>query len=145
MRTFFLCALLTFTSIARGQAPSPKLPCEFNGDLLRTDTGQLVLFSSDEMSRRATHKVDLVGFIKRLDFRSSMIVEVLVGTNGDVFCTKTLSGFQLARKPVEDALRLWKFKPAMQDGKAIAYLGQLDFILCNLGCKENDWGVTLLK
>ena len=145
MRTILSCALLTFASIANGQVPSPKLPCEFNGNLLRTETGKLVLFSSDEMKQRATRKVDLTGFIKQMDFRSSMIVEVLVGTSGDVICTKTLSGIPLARKPVEDALRYWKFMPATQNGKSIAYLGQLNFILCNMSCGDEDFGVTLLK
>ena len=145
MRPILLCALLTFASFASGQAPSPKLPCEFSGDLLRESTGKLILFSSDEMKQRATHKVDLTGFIKQMDFRSTMIVEILVGISGEVVCTKTLSGISLARKPVEDALRSWKFKPTMQDGKPIAYLGQLDFILCNSYCEEKDRGVTLLK
>jgi hypothetical protein len=112
---------------------------------LRTEAGKLVLFSSEEMKQRATHKVDLVGLIKQLDFRSSMIVEVLVGTSGDVVCTKIFSGIPLARKPVEDALRQWKFKPAEKSGKNIAYLGQLDFILCNMNCGREGFGVTLLK
>ncbi|MGA9069414.1 MAG: hypothetical protein WB424_04100 [Terracidiphilus sp.] len=145
MRTVLLCALLTFASFAYGQVPTLKPPCEFSGDLLRNDAGKPVLFSSEEMKQRATHKIDLVGLIKQLDFRSTMIVEVLVGTSGDVICTKTLSGISLARKPVEDALRQWKFKPVEKSGKSIAYLGQIDFILCNMDCGDEGFGITLLK
>ena len=74
-----------------------------------------------------------------------MVVEVLVGTSGEVVCMKTISGIPFARKPVEAALQEWKFKPEMLDGKPVAYLGQLNFLLCNLDCGKEAFGVTLLK
>ena len=51
----------------------------------------------------------------------------------------------MARLPVEKALRAWTFKPEKQNGGPIAYLGQLDFLLCNTNCGEEPFGVTLLK
>jgi hypothetical protein len=142
---FSLCALLLLASFAQGQV-SPKLPCDFSGNLLTTREGNAVRFNSDEMKERATHKVDLDSpLLKQLDFRSVMVVEVLVGKSGEVVCTKTISGSSLARKPVEAALQEWKFKPEKLDGKPAAYLGQLNFLLCNLDCGKEAFGVTLLK
>ncbi len=105
-----------------------------------------MLYKSDEMKKLATHKVDLDSpVLKQLDFRSSVIVAVLVGASGDVVCVKTISGIDFARQPVEKALRGWTFVPKNQNGKPVAYLGQLDFLLCNLGCGDEAFGVTLLK
>jgi hypothetical protein len=97
------------------------------------------------MKKRATHKVDLDGFIRQLDFRSTVFVGVLVDVSGEVVCTNALVGIQLARKPVEKALQSWKFRPAKQDGKPVAYLGRMEFMLCNTDCGEEPFGVTLLK
>jgi hypothetical protein len=142
----FLCALLLIASFAQGQASSIKLPCDFSGDLLRTGQGQVVIFTSDEMKARAIHKVDLdEGILRQADFRSTVIVEVLVGASGKVVCAKSLAGILMARRPVEKALQSWTFKPRKQEGKPVAYLGQLDFMLCNADCGEEPFGVTLLK
>jgi hypothetical protein len=100
------------------------------------------------MKKRATHKVDLDSpLLKKLDFHSTVIVSVLVGASGEVVCVKRVSGIQFALQPVENAVRAWRFDPAksLYDGKPVAYLGQLDFLLCNTDCGNEAWGVTLLK
>jgi len=139
---FSLCALLLFALVAQGQA-SPKLPCDFSGNLLTTREGNIVRFNSDEMKERATRKVDLdAPDLKRAYFQSSIIVDVLVSTSGEVVCAKSLLGNQLISKPAETALRSWKFKPEKQDGKPVAYLGRIEFTLCHTG---SCYKVTLLK
>jgi hypothetical protein len=100
------------------------------------------------MKKRATYKVDVDAPIlkfRELDFRSTVVVSVLVGASGEVTCAKTVSGIPMARLPVERAVRAWTFKPEKQNGKPVAYLGQLDFMLCNIDCGEEPFGVTLLK
>jgi hypothetical protein len=100
------------------------------------------------MKKRAKHKVDLdspILKLKELDFYSTVVVSVLVGASGEVVCAKSISGISMARLPVEKALRAWTFKPEKQNGKPVAYLGQLDFYLCNTDCGEEPFGVTLLK
>jgi hypothetical protein len=98
------------------------------------------------MKKRATHKVDLDSpMLKQLDFKSTMIVSVLVGPSGDVVCAKSISGIPFALEPVAKAVRAWTFKPEKRKGKPVAYLGQLDFLLCNTDCGEEPFGVTLLK
>lgn len=144
----FICALLSMASLAHAQAPSPKLPCAYSGALLQTREGGIVRFTSDEMKKRATYKVDVdapILKLRELDFRSTVVVSVLVGASGEVVCAKSVSGISFALEPVEKALRAWTFKPEKQKGKPIAYLGQLDFYLCNGECREGDSGVTLLK
>jgi hypothetical protein len=142
----FICALLFVASFAQAQQPSPKLPCDYSGPLLQTREGGIVRFRSEKMKTRATHKADLDSpFLKQLDFRSAVVVSVLIGASGEVVCAKSVSGIPMARLPVEKALRAWTFKPEMQNGKPVAYLGQLDFLLCNTDCGEEPFGVTLLK
>ena len=143
--TLFICVLLSVTSLAHCQVSSPRLPSDFSGELLRNSDGQAVLFNSDEMKRRATHKADLVGFIKQADFKSTVLVDVLVGATGEVVCAKALFGIPMARKPVENAIQFWRFEPANLGGKPVAYLGRLEISLCNTNCGEEPFGVTLLK
>ena len=137
--SFSLCLL------AHGQSLQPKMPCTFNGKLLRDSEGRIVRYESDEMTRRAIAKVDLKGFIKQVDIRTEIIVDVLVGDSGEVVCTKSLVGLQIARKPTEEALQSWRFKTATEEGKPVAYLGRLEFTLCNTSCGDEGPSMTLLK
>jgi len=97
------------------------------------------------MKLRATSKEDLNGFIKQVDFKSTMVLKLLISTSGEVVCVKTISGIPMARKPTEDAVRKWKFKVATMNGKPVSYIGWLNFTLCNTSCGSEEFGVTLLK
>lgn len=130
---------------ASGQAPHAELPCAFDHSLLRDLRGNIVQYTSDEMKERATFKEDLNGFIKQLDFRSVMVLKLLVSESGKVVCVKTISGIPTARKPTEEAVRHWKFRVATTAGKPVSYMGWLEFKLCNTSCGSDEYGVTLLK
>jgi hypothetical protein len=130
---------------ASGQIPSLNLPCVFEGSLLRDSRGHIVQYTSDEMKQRATSKEDLNGFIKQLDFRSVMVLKLLVSESGKVVCVRTISGIPIARKPTEEAVRRWKFRVATTAGKPVSYVGWLEFTLCNTACRGDEYGVTLLK
>lgn len=97
------------------------------------------------MKQRATSKEDLSAFMKQLDFRSTMVLNVLVSDSGEVACVKTISGIPMARKPTEEAVRHWKFRVATTAGKPVAYMGWLEFTLCNINCGSEGYSVTLLK
>src|SRR5438309_11506622 len=107
------------------------MPCSFHGPLLTDAQGKMVQYTSSEMKQRATVKQDLKGFVKQLDFRSVMVLKVLVSDSGNVVCVRTISGIPLARRPTEEAVRQWKFKVAKVEGKRVSYLGWLEFTLCN--------------
>jgi len=121
------------------------MPCAFNGKLLRDSKGRIFRYESAEMKRRATARVDLKGLIKQLDISTVVLVDVLVGVSGEVVCTKSLAGLPIARKPTEDALRSWRFKTATADAEPVAYLGRLEFTLCNTSCSDEGPSMTLLK
>ena len=110
---FVLCGL------AAAQT-SVKPPCEYGGELLHQSQHKIKLFTSDEVKARATHKQDIFGAIKQADIKGTAIVDVLVGPDGQVVCTKSLTGHPMVRASVEDALRKWKFSPAEMDGKRVA-------------------------
>ena len=128
-----------------GQTSSAGLPCKFSGELQRTASGKVVWYTSDEMKGRATHKVELSGFIRQADIKGTAVVEVLVGTSGEVVCLKSLAKHPLIRVEVEKALKSWTFRPAEVNGRAVAYLGRLEFTLCNILCGDQGPSMTLLK
>lgn len=97
------------------------------------------------MKGRATSKEDLNGIIKQADFRSVMVLKLMVSESGKVLCVKTISGIPMARKPTEEAVRHWKFRVATTTGKPVSYIGWLEFVLCNTSCGNDEYGVTLLK
>jgi len=98
------------------------------------------------MKKRATHKVDLDGFVRQMDARATGTVDILVGTSGEVVCLQTSSSWHpLIRVAVEKALKSWTFKPETRNGKPVAYLGHLELKLCNLGCRPGDSPMTLLE
>jgi hypothetical protein len=97
------------------------------------------------MKESALRKVDLSGFIRQLDIKGTAIVEVLIGTSGEVVCLKSLAGHPLIRAEVEKSLRSWTFRRAEVNGKPVAYLGRLEFTLCNILCGDQGPSMTLLK
>jgi TonB-like protein len=144
LRTVFPVALFILCELGSAQT-SIKPPCEYGGELLRQSQHQIKLFTSDEMKARATHKQDIVGMIKQADIKGTAIVDVLVGPDGQVVCTKSLTGHPMVRVSVEDALRKWKFSPAEVDGRRVAYLGRMEFTLCNISCGESGPSMTIVK
>jgi hypothetical protein len=141
---FVVCALFSPVAVVAAE-PTPQLPCDFSGELLRTTHGKVVQYTSAEMKTRATRKVDVGGFMKQLDIKGTVILDILVGVSGEVVCLKSLIGHPLIRAQVEKALRSWRFKQAEMSGKRVAYLGRLEFTLCNINCGTQGTSMTLLK
>jgi hypothetical protein len=144
LRTIFPVALIALCGLALGQTKF-KAPCEYAGELLHESQGRIMLVTSDEMKARATFKQDISGPIRQWDIKGTAIVDVLVAPDGHVLCTKSLTGHPMVRKSVEDALRKWKFSPAEMDGKQVAYVGRMEFTLCNISCGESGPSMTILK
>jgi hypothetical protein len=138
-----ICVLL-LAGMALGQSEI-KLPCEYASDLLRKPDGKVALLPSNEMKKRATHKQDVSGPIKQLDIKGTAIVDVLVASDGHVICTKSLIGHPMIQKAVEDALRQWNFTPADMNGRKVAYVGRMEFTLCNIMCGESGPSMTIVN
>jgi outer membrane biosynthesis protein TonB len=107
--------------------------------------GKTTLFASDEMKAKARYKQDISGPINQSDIKGTAIVDVLVAPDGHVVCTRSLIGHPMVRKSVEDALSKWKFSPAERDGRKVAYVGRMEFTLCNISCGESGPSMTILK
>ena len=136
---------LVLVACAVGQEGDVRTPCEYSGGLLRRDDGQVARFESDDMKKRATRKMDISGFLKQVDIKGTAVIDVLVGPTGEVVCAKTLLGHPIIRAEVEKAVRAWRFKPETVSAKPVAYLGRLEFYLCNISCGEQGVSMTLLK
>jgi hypothetical protein len=80
-----------------------------------------------------------------MDLREITILDVLISPKGEVVCTKTLVGLAVLSREIEQAVSSWKFEPVQSHGKPIAYLGRLEFRLCNTGCGASGTSMTLLK
>jgi hypothetical protein len=144
LRAIVPLALLAFCELALGQTKF-KAPCEYAGELLQDSQRRAAFFTSDEMKARATHKQDISGPIKQWDIKGTAIVDVLVAPDGHVVCTKSLTGHPMVRKSVEDALMKWKFSAAEMDGRQVAYVGRMEFALCNISCGDSGPSMTILK
>jgi len=137
--------LIALSVAAAGQSGSSKLPCDYSGKLLRKDNGDIVRLGSDEMKSRATHKTEVSDFMKRTDIKGTTFVEVLIGPSGGVVCVKTLSGHPILQQEIERALRAWTFKPENVNGEAVAYLGFMEFYLCNISCGDQGMSMSIVK
>lgn len=65
------------------------------------------------------HKVAPVLSQTAMEARGTTVLVVLIGKNGDVLKAKVISGPELHRKPVLDAVRQYKYKPYLLNGEAI--------------------------
>lgn len=140
-----IAVIVTLSGSALASKERPHLPCEYSGTVSRKYPNTALALRSDAMKQRATKKVDISGPAKQADIRGTVIVEVLVGPDGNVVCAKGVYGHPMLLSAVEDAVRLWKFKPITQNKAPIAYVGQIDFTLCNIGCGPQETSMTLLK
>jgi hypothetical protein len=148
MRPTSICLILVailLSTFAAAQSKSQTLPCSFSGALLRGKDGQQVWFTTGQMKKRAIHKVDIGPALRQVDFKTTVLLDVLVSPSGEVVCVRTVVGLPMVRAETETALRAWTFIPAKQRGKPIAYLGRLQFQLCNALCEDQGISMTLLK
>lgn len=138
-----VAATLLVGSVALAQGGT--LPCKFPGPLLKTKTGELLRHTSNEMKIRAQHKTDLSGLIRDADLKGTAKADLLIGTSGEVVCLTVTSTNPLIKGSVARALSSWVFKPEREKGSPVAYLGRLEFFLCNIDCGGDTTGMTLLK
>jgi outer membrane biosynthesis protein TonB len=97
------------------------------------------------MKQRATRKADISARAKQFDVRGTVLLEVLVGPDGNVICTHGAIGHPMLLHEIEAAVRQWAFTPLKESKKRVAYVGNFDFTLCNIGCASEELKMTLLK
>jgi len=140
-----LAVLMSFSSMATAQPKPRPLPCSFSGRLLGNHDGEPSWFTSDQMKKRAMRRVDIGPLLKQADIKGTAIVDITVNRSGTVACVKSLPGHPMIRLEIEKALKNWTFTPANVEGEPVAYLGEMEFSLCNISCGEKGPSMTLLK
>ena len=140
-----LAVLLLFSAVSFGTKERPHLPCDYSGAVSRKYPNTAFAMSSEAMKKRATKRVDISDQAKQLDIRGVVGVDVFVANDGSVLCAIGFYGQPIILKPVEEAVRQWKFKPLREGNRPVAYVGKLDFALCGIGCDEAGRSMTLLK
>jgi len=140
-----LVVLLALSGESFGTNEKPRLPCEYSGAVSRKYPNTAFAMPSDAMKQRATKRVDFPLPVKQIDIRGMVAVDVLVGNDGNVVCVQGFYGHPMLLKYVEDAVEQWKFKPLKENSSPVAYVGKLDFALCNIGCGEAGSSMSLLK
>ena len=83
--------------------------------------GDLVALTDDMIPPRATVKVPPVypSVARRLRQQGTVIVRALVDETGTVTETSLIRGFQHLNQPALEAVKRWKFEPAVKDGKRV--------------------------
>jgi TonB family protein len=97
------------------------------------------------MKKRATRRVDISSLPKQADISGTAIVDILVNPSGKVACVKSLISPPIIRLEIEEALKNWTFTPEGRKGQPVAYVGRIEFRLCNISCGEQGTSMTLLK
>jgi Gram-negative bacterial TonB protein C-terminal len=145
MRPLYVLSLVAVLSeVCFATKEKPHLPCEFTETVSRKYPNTAFPLASDAMKRRATKKVDISHAAKQFDVRGTIALDVLVGADGNVVCAKGVYGHPMLIRAVEEAVRQWRFRPIKQGSESVAYVGRLDFTLCNIGCGKNDHPMSLL-
>jgi hypothetical protein len=140
-----LAAQMYFLTLVVGQSKPHPLPRDFSEKLLRTRDGESVWFTSNQMKKRATRRVDISPLLRQADIKGTAIVDIVVNPSGAAVCVKSLVGHPMIRLEVEKAVKNWTFTPANMEGKPIAYAGEMEFSLCNSSCGDEGPSMTLLK
>lgn len=118
----FLISLPMILGLAQAQDQKPN--CNEHPKLLKDNEGKPVRFGHKKLKERATNceTVKLPGLV---DAKGQVLVQILVGPSGAVECAQAISGHPLARKYAQDTAQKWRFKPLMEKGERVAFIGIL--------------------
>jgi len=85
------------------------------------------LTRAEAMSSAVTKvQPDYPPIAKQLKMEGNVVLEVVVAENGTVEKVNIISGNPVLTRPASDALKRWKFTPAMVDGKPAKALAPID-------------------
>jgi len=120
----FAVLFILASSSVSGRQEQP--PCNAHPKLLRDERGKPIWIISNDLKKRATRRVapKLPSSVRA---EGTIIVTVLVDTEGRVQCAKATKGHPLLRRATEEAAKQWTFKPVVADGEVVAVFGCLAF------------------
>jgi protein TonB len=82
------------------------------------DAGTLI-HNTTAAEKLLIHKVEPVLSLAAMEARGTIVVVIEIGRNGDVLHPRVISGQALLSNPVLDAVRKYKYKPYLINGKAV--------------------------
>lgn len=112
------------------QGQQDQWPCGEHPKLLRGKRGEPIWFKSEQLKKRATNRVS-PKLPSSVRVEGTIIVDVLVDTEGQVQCAKARKGHPILRRATEEAAKQWMFKPILVNGKPVAVFGFLAFHFSN--------------
>lgn len=124
---FLLCLVTPLVlGISSVRADQEEWPCGGHSKLLRDSRGKPIWFKSDDLKKRAIHRVapKLPSSVRA---EGTIRVDVLVNVEGQVQCVTARKGHPLLRRAAEEAAKQWTFKPMVVRGETVAVFGRLAF------------------
>jgi len=132
MKGLTIVLMLTLTSLLQQGAISNKAaqqqvwPCGSDLNLLVDDQKRPIWIASEELMRHST-KSPVPQVPSSIRAVGTFTVDVLIGTNGRVKCTRVESGHPLLRRAVSDAAQGWVFSRFVVGTKPVSVFGHLNF------------------
>ncbi len=106
--------------------PDSKLPCLKEADAAMNKKGNPLWLSSDVLERRLVDRTQVPNICCRRGRANGFVkIELLIGADGSVQCSRAVGGNPLAYSQVLESVAKWRFKPFQQNGTRKAVLGRL--------------------
>jgi TonB family protein len=131
-KRLLLITLLILSLLAGGIAQNrqERWPCGEYPKLLRDKRGMPLWFKSTQLKKRAINQI-APKLPSSVRVQGTIIVEVLVDTDGQVKCVRARKGHPILRRATEEAARQWTFKPILVKGEPVTVFGSLSFYFSN--------------
>lgn len=116
-----LCSVLyTGTSVAQLGVNCGEHPRIFHNE------NGIVWFTPEQLEKRIVRRIEPA--IPRsggvpFHYDTQITFKILVNTNGEVGCIWEPKGDAIFRRPANEALQYWRYKPMLVEGKPVEYVG----------------------
>lgn len=110
-----------------GAADESTWPCGFTNDLAKQGA-RIMWLSPTDTAKRATRRVE-PKLPPTLRVSGELTVDIVIGTDGHVKCTRVTKGHPILKAALLEAARQWEFAPYELGSKPKAICGRLLFKL----------------
>jgi len=129
-----LTLVLLAGSISLGQQPWPNGvdSCGDTSNVLRKPNGKALWFSPKQMKAMAINRAT-PPFPPTCRCQGTVVVAVVVDSDGNVACSRVISGHPLLTPASIQAANQWTFKPLVKRGAKVSFVGLLAFTFHGYG------------
>jgi hypothetical protein len=127
--TVLACALVWCCTFACGQELQKQ--CGVHPNVLRSNSGALRWFSSQEMEGFATktvaaNPVELPG---HRQYQGFVAANVMIDISGEIVCLWDVAGHPVMIPSAIRAMHEWKFRPMTVGGRKVEFVGRLRILV----------------